>query len=314
MRNSSIFVLPLLLLLGCTSQELVQEVSEPMVIEAESSELNNFIDEIEDNFDSLEFLRSDNVIEWSLDYGQNEVEIAAKEISAVKLTLEQWQGVHEFFIEKGFEEDLSNIVDGTTVAGTGYKNGPLLCIVVGGFPEVEDQDDTMEWEIDVVISCGFRDVKISETQREFLDLRGNPGIFVILFSDIEFNEQGRLMKRETPLRADLWTFGNPDNVTTTFENGFFVEEEEIDGEIEFLAHSISPLDFTYSSNIDDVEALLGKTDCMEEVEAGPNTITTLKYEEKLDTPLVSVSFSDDQIIAVSVGLAFTENDNEKLCN
>jgi hypothetical protein len=282
------------------------------IVEPEVSEISNLLDEIETQDSSVKFLRSDSVFEWHADYGQTITDVLAKKITADKLTLEQWQGLHDFFLKREFEEDLSNIVDGTTEAGTGYKNGHLVCKLLGSFPAIEDQDDS-ELEISVDLSCGFLDTKVSETQKDFLDLRGNPGIFTILFSEVKLNDKGNPIKRETPLRSEIWTFGNPNNVTTSFENGFFVQEEKIDGQIEFLSHEVSPLYFTFNSSIDDVEALLGEADCVEKVEAGSNTLRTLKYEEKIDRPLVSISFSDDQLIAVSVGLAFTENDNEKLC-
>ncbi len=274
------------------------------------TEATEFLEEFESDFSELSFEWGNKDFDFYVERkaGVEPLLIEGELIRAESVNFEQWQAIHDYFFESGFEEDYMNIFDDIDRFGTVYRRGEMLCRVEGKMESMEDSD------LDVDINCGFLDVKISETQEQFIGARGNPGIFTIFFSDAVLNKEGVPVVRDSPLRAEMWVFGTPDNVTTNFENGFFTGEEDLGYEVEFAEQPFSPLDFNYYSSMESVMDLLGDANCTEEVEAGDDLITTLKYEEEANRPLATVSFSNDQIIAVSVGLAFTDNEDGKLCD
>lgn len=152
------------------------------------------------------------------------------------------------------------------------------------------------------------------TQQAFIESRGIPGVYMIYFSDTKFDENKKPVARDYISRVESWTFGNPTNKTSNFQNNFFTDEEDLDDSILLMNHNINPLWFKETTTVKDVTGLLGKADCEVTEEAGVHTIRTLKYEETATKPVVSVSFSEDQIIAATVGIAFkSDYTSDTLC-
>ncbi len=156
-----------------------------------------------------------------------------------------------------------------------------------------------------------KSISENNTQQQFLQARGIPGIFVILFSDAMLDDTGKPIQRPKPIRAETWTFGAPHNVISTFENNFFIQEESSNQTAELMSHSINPLSFTFDTTQSDIKELLGPPDCQTEADGGSHTIHTLKYQETTNRPYATVSFRDDQIMSVTVGIAFSES--KQLC-
>ena len=184
------------------------------------------------------------------------------------------------------------------------KSIPILLVIVliaaGGYfiaPDILDKFNTEP----------VADEQLEEPLQVFLNKRGNPGIFMTLFAYADLNGSGMPVALDDPLRLDTWTFGEPSNVVTQFENRVFVSEESLTESVALMNHQVSPLDFTLSSTPQLVINMLGEADCEHEEEAGEDTLRTLKYNETDSRPLVSVSFSDENILSVMVGIAFTDD-------
>lgn len=145
------------------------------------------------------------------------------------------------------------------------------------------------------------------TQEAFLAVRENPGIFMILFSDDYLNTSGEVVKRNTPLRAETWTFGTPDNLISEFENGFFTGETPLGETLDLMPHDISPLWFRVGMSEKDVIKRFKNPSCETIAKVGTQTFKTLKYAENDVNPYITTLLVDDRLAAVTVGVAFAEN-------
>lgn len=157
---------------------------------------------------------------------------------------------------------------------------------------------------------GDSDKILISSQETFIESRGVPNMYMILFSGAEFDKAGRPVAREEIRRIDNWMYGDPYNSLVLFDNGFFVSEKKMKDMGIFEKNPISPLSFISATKPNDIIQMLGTPSCEENVKAGKNTIKTLKYEGTTNKPVTVVSFSDDQIIAVTVGIAFTSEDSK----
>ena len=153
------------------------------------------------------------------------------------------------------------------------------------------------------------------SQGAFIETRGIPNVYMILFSGAELDNAGRPVARREIRRLDNWIYGSPYNSLALFDSGFFVSEKKMEDVGILDKNSISPLLFTSATQPSNVIQLLGNPSCEENIKAGKNTIRTLKYEGTAKRPVVSVSFSDNQIIAATVGIAFALEDSksDSLC-
>ncbi len=157
--------------------------------------------------------------------------------------------------------------------------------------------------------CGYSE----NAQQAFLDVRGNPDVYMILFSDARFDETGRVVVRAQPTRIETWTFDAPDNVVASFENGYYLSEEPTGLTIDVQDHDISPLEFDFNTSKSDIRRLMGgNPDCSTEADGGPHQIEVMKYESTYDRPGGTFSFSDNQIMAVTMGVGYSEFP-DKLC-
>jgi len=93
--------------------------------------------------------------------------VAGKGFEANVIPSEQFDGIHPFFIDNGFETDPYNMAAGTISGLTGYKKDKTVCTVSGGltgYKEAEGQwipPDTNNWDINV--KCG----NVEKTEMEY---------------------------------------------------------------------------------------------------------------------------------------------------
>ena len=180
-------------------------------------------------------------------------------------------------------------------------------------PTIEKIGDGAMW-FPGLFDLGSGKIVIS-AQETFIETRGIPNIYMILFSGAELDNAGRPVARQEIRRLDNWIYGSPYNALALFDSGFFVSEKKMEDAGVLDKNSISPLLFTSATQPNDVRQLLGNPSCEESIEAGKNTIKVLKYEGTASRPVASISFSDNQIIGATVGIAFTaeNSENNSLC-
>ena len=93
--------------------------------------------------------------------------VTGKGFEVEKISSEQYDSIHPFFIDNGFETDIYNFAAGTISGLTGYKKDKAVCTVAGGltgYKEAEGQwipPETDKW--DVTVKCG----KLEKTYMEY---------------------------------------------------------------------------------------------------------------------------------------------------
>jgi hypothetical protein len=84
--------------------------------------------------------------------------VAGKGFEIERISSEQYDSIHPFFIDNGFETDVYNVAAGTVSGLTGYKKDKVVCTVAGGltgYKEAEGQwipPETDRW--DITVECG----------------------------------------------------------------------------------------------------------------------------------------------------------------
>jgi hypothetical protein len=146
----------------------------------------------------------------------------------------------------------------------------------------------------------------------FIETRGIPEVYVIMISYDEIKD-GIPIKRSSPLRFEVWSYGNPHNEKVSFENGFFKEKKGIIATDEFIENNISPLFFNTNTTKKEVQGVFGLPSCIITEQAGEDTLTTYRFKETEITPLAAVTFVNEKIIAVSSGIIFLGDNEDSLC-
>ncbi len=102
-----------------------------------------------------------------LDPEINEETVIGKEFEANVISSEQYDSIHDFFINNDFKTDVYNFAAGTISESRGYKKDKTVCMVSGGltgYKEAEEQwipTDTDNWDINV--KCG----ELEKTEIEY---------------------------------------------------------------------------------------------------------------------------------------------------
>ena len=84
--------------------------------------------------------------------------IAGKGFETDRISSEQFDSIHPFFIDNGFKTDVYNFTAGTISGSTGYIKDKAVCTVAGGltgYKEAEGQwipPETDKW--DIAVKCG----------------------------------------------------------------------------------------------------------------------------------------------------------------
>ncbi len=162
-------------------------------------------------------------------------------------------------------------------------------------------------------SSSYKDVSLREI---FIEEKGIPEAYLILISYDKLTEENFPIKRDKPLFFETWIYSKPYNKKIVFENGFFLEEGRIKESDIFFKNRISPLLFTTDTRTEDIIDIFGEEACVFKEEAGGDIITTYRFEdsEEKGLPVSSVTFVNEKLISVSVGIVFLGDNEEKLCH
>ena len=105
-------------------------------------------------------------------------------------------------------------------------------------PTIEKIGDGAMW-FPGLFDWGSDKIVIS-AQETFIETRGIPNIYMILFSGAELDNAGRPVARQKIRRLDSWIYGSPYNALALFDNGFFVSEKKMEDAGVLDENSISP--------------------------------------------------------------------------
>ncbi|MCB9593635.1 MAG: hypothetical protein H6719_12955 [Sandaracinaceae bacterium] len=150
----------------------------------------------------------------------------------------------------------------------------------------------------LLAGCGDEGGSLSRTQRAFLEARGAPTAFAILFSDADLDESGLAVA--TPARrVETWIYAGAPARRIVFDSGYFVDEVDLTADLDADPAAASPADFDPAMTRADVEAALGAPDRVEEQDLGGQALVMLRY----DAPeVVSVAFLDGHLASVVAGM------------
>lgn len=139
---------------------------------------------------------------------------------------------------------------------------------------------------------------LSDTQRAFLTARGDPIAFTVAFADQELDPSG-LVVDAPARRVDVWMYAGAPARRVVFDDGFFVEEATLGGNVGASALDVSPGDFTHGTSRGELERLLGPPDRVETDALGTRDLEVLRWDRP---EIVSVAFVDGRITSVVAGL------------
>jgi len=146
-------------------QKCLREWEEPCEQEEIFSLLTELKDSTKIKFSGIQ----DAEFKWivRIDPKIAEETVAGKGFDVERISSEQFDSIHPFFIDNGFETDVYNFADGTISGLKGYKKDNTACVVAGGltgYKEAEGQwipPESDKW--DVTVKCG----KLEKTGMEY---------------------------------------------------------------------------------------------------------------------------------------------------
>jgi len=118
------------------------------------------------DFSEIEEIEFKWIIKVDPEVGEETV--AGKGFEVEKISSEQYDSIHPFFIDNGFKTDVYNFTAGTISGLTGYKKDKAVCTVAGGltgYKEAEGQwtpPESDKW--DVTVECG----ELEKTEMEYV--------------------------------------------------------------------------------------------------------------------------------------------------
>ena len=146
-------------------QKCLREWEEP----CEQEEVFNLLTELKDST-GIKFSGMQDVeFKWivKVDPEIAEETVAGKGFEVERISSEQADSIHPFFIDNGFKTDVYNFAAGTISGLTGYKKDKAVCAVargLTGYKEAEGQwipPESDKW--DITIECG----KLAKTEMEY---------------------------------------------------------------------------------------------------------------------------------------------------
>lgn len=146
----------------------------------------------------------------------------------------------------------------------------------------------------------------------FIKKRGIPEVYVIIISYDEIKE-GVPVKRSKALRFETWLYGDPYSEKIVFENGFFKENSNISNVDGLVKNNVDPLFFNENTTKREVQEMFGLPSCTITESAGNDILTTHRFKETTTSPLMAVTFLNEKITAVSVGIVFLGDNENSLC-
>ncbi len=156
-------------------------------------------------------------------------------------------------------------------------------------------------------------LKEEDARELFIESRGIPEVYFVTISYDVLRDDGTVQKRTTPLYLEIWFYGEPYNKKVVFENGYFIKESDIKDTSEFVKNPLSPLDVKVSLTKNKLTSIMGEPTCTLESEEEKNTLTTYRFKEDSNRPLLSATFAGDKLIFLSSGFVFLTEQEKSLC-
>jgi hypothetical protein len=228
----------------------------------------------------------------------NFIRIGTRVISIITIIFFVWFGYNFYITFSDFKEGGVDTQEAAIKAFT-----IILDKAKNGFSDIYDK----------VPSFSINKYSDKENIREiFIETRGIPEAYIIMISYDEIKNKVPL-KRESPLRFEMWFYGDSYNEKVAFENGFLKERKGIINTDELMKNNISPLFFNVDTTKNEVKKVFGVPSCTITEQAGDDILVTYRFKETSVTPLAAVTFVNEKIIAVSSGIIFLGDNEDSLC-
>lgn len=143
----------------------------------------------------------------------------------------------------------------------------------------------------------------SSDQQAFVNARGLPPQFVILFATETLDPAGVRGPLAAPRRLETWFYNLGQLRAALFDNGFFVKEDVLGPSAPLTPTPLSPAQFRPGLTRSEVEALLGLPSCEQSVALGGEQLVALRYQGSASTPVHSAVLSNGVIASVAAGFA-----------
>ncbi|TNE90075.1 MAG: hypothetical protein EP330_09610 [Deltaproteobacteria bacterium] len=134
----------------------------------------------------------------------------------------------------------------------------------------------------------------SRVQGRFLEVRGNPVAYTVMFVDQQVDEQGRVLDTATR-RTDAWVY---EDVVDVFDAGFFVQEKKLATRVKGKPTRLSPAFFAAGTQPEDLIAKLGPGEERSSA-MGPIKMQMLHWDEP---EVVTAAWLDGTLASVVVGM------------
>ena len=107
--------------------------------------------------------------------------------------------------------------------------------------------------------------ELSETQRQFIAMRGEPQLFTVAFVDQQVAADGSVSQLDPPRRAETWAWTGATTRVALFDSGFFVSEGESAGLSSLPQPVLAPDALRAGMTPDEIDALMGASGIEETV-------------------------------------------------
>ena len=144
---------------------------------------------------------------------------------------------------------------------------------------------------------------LSSDQQAFVNARGLPPQFVILFATETLDPSGVRVPLAAPRRIETWFYNLGQLRAAVFDNGFFINEDVLGPSAPLRPTPLSPAQFRPGQTRSEVEALLGIPSCEQSVDLGGEQLTALRYQASASNPVHAAVLSNGVIASVAAGFA-----------
>jgi hypothetical protein len=143
----------------------------------------------------------------------------------------------------------------------------------------------------------------SSDQQAFVNARGLPPQFVIMFATETLDASGIRVPLAVPRRIETWFYHLGQLRAALFDNGFFVKEDVLGPSAPLTPTQLSPAQFRPGLTRSEVEALLGVPSCEQSVDLGGEQLIALRYQASASNPVYAAVLSNGVIASVAAGFA-----------
>ncbi len=139
---------------------------------------------------------------------------------------------------------------------------------------------------------------LSHVQERVIKRRGFPDLFAVTF------DRG-LAQRRGIRRVDTWVYLGSTNQRVVFDDGYFVEQEDMAGDVAVPAKTdLKPTHFGPGLSAQDITTRYGQPDDQELTTIEGQNLAILHYAAQGNKPKKTFGFVDNALVAVTIGFSF----------